>query len=74
MIVVWTQAGCGPCYALKRALKGVTFVERDAGDADADRLAEWRSRGWQTPIVEHAGGTFAGFDPAKVRALADARR
>jgi len=74
MITVWTQAGCGPCYALKRALKGITYLERDAASADAGRLAYWRAQGWQTPIVEHAGGTFGGFDPAKVRALADARR
>lgn len=74
MIVVWTQAGCGPCYALKRALKGVPFVERDAASADAATLANWRARGWQTPIVEHAGGSFAGFDPAKVRTLIDMRR
>ena len=74
MIIIWTQAGCGPCYAVKRALKGVAFVERDAADADADTLAEWRAKGWQTPIVEHAGGSFSGFIPAKVQALVDARR
>lgn len=73
MIVVWTRPGCGPCYALKRALKGVPFVERDAADADATRLAEWRAKGWQTPVVEHAGGSFAGFIPAKVQHLIDTR-
>jgi len=76
MIVVWTQPGCGPCYALKAALKagGVPFDERDAASADADTLAGWRAKGWTTPVVEHPGGTFSGFDPAKVRALRDARR
>jgi hypothetical protein len=74
MIIVWTQLGCGPCYAVKRALKDVPFVERDAATADADTLTQWRAQGWQTPIVEHAGGSFSGFIPAKVQALLDARR
>ena len=76
MIVVWTNPGCGPCYALKAALKagGVLFDERSAADADAATLADWRAKGWSTPVVEHAGGAFSGFDPAKVRALRDARR
>jgi glutaredoxin len=73
MITVWTQPGCGPCYAIKRALAGVPYVERDASDADADRLADWRARGWQTPIVEYPGGSFSGYLPDKVRMLASLR-
>jgi len=76
MIVVWTRPGCGPCFALKRALssKGIAFMERDAADADPVTLADWRAKGFQTPVVEHAGGTFSGFVPAKVQALIDAKR
>lgn len=73
MIVIWSSAGCGPCYALKAALTraGVQYDERDAASADADTLARWRALGWRTPVVQYAGGEFSGFDPAKVRTVID---
>jgi len=75
-VTVWTQPGCGPCYALKAALKGagVAYVERDASTADAGAIAAWRANGWRTPIVEYAGGTFAGFHPANVARVIDTAR
>lgn len=76
MITIWAGESCGPCIALKGALDraGVPYVLRDAADAPAHKLAEWRAKGWQTPVVESAAGTFSGFLPAKVQTLIDMRR
>lgn len=76
MITVWTGASCGPCIALKRALTraGVPYVEKDAQDAPEALRKAWKAKGWSTPVVEHAGGSFSGFLPAKVKTLIDMRR
>ena len=75
-VIVWSQPGCGPCYALKGALRAadVPFDERLASDAPDADIARWRAAGWQTPVVQHAGGEFAGFIPARVKTLIDMRR
>ncbi len=77
MIIVWTRPGCGPCLAVKAALrsKGVEYVERSLADATGAQIDAWRAAGaLSAPVVESPSGTFGGFEPAKVRALADARR
>lgn len=73
MIVVWVGSSCGPCFALKRALRAadVPFEERDASTLPEGVLEAWRAKGWSTPVVEHAGETFSGFIPAKVQSLID---
>lgn len=76
MITVWTNPGCGPCIALTRALDraGVPYALRDANSAPDALRAEWQAKGWHTPVVESAAGTFSGFLPAKVQTLIDMRR
>lgn len=80
MIVVWGRASCGPCMAVKSALraKGIPFTERNLDDATPADWERWRARAkagdlLSAPVVEHAGGVFAGMIPHKVRALIDAR-
>lgn len=75
-VTVWTQPGCGPCYAVKRALDagGVRYVERNAAEADAATLARWRAAGMRTPVVQYPGGEFSGFLPARVQFVIDSRR
>ncbi len=76
MIVIWAGESCGPCIALKGALDraGVPYVLRNAADAPSALRDEWRAKGWQTPVVESASGTFSGFLPARVQTLIDMRR
>lgn len=76
MIVIWEGSHCGPCIALKRALDraGVRYDVRSAESAPEALRAAWRAKGWSTPVVESAAGTFAGFIPAKVQTLIDMRR
>ena len=76
MIRVYVGASCGPCIALKRALDraGITYETIDVDTVSDAQRAAWRAKGWSTPVVEHAGGTFSGFHPAKVRTLIDMRR
>lgn len=75
MITIWGRKNCGPCLAVKGALrlKGIAYVERDLADATAGDWERWGAlQGSSAPVVEHAGGVFAGFVPAKVQALIDA--
>lgn len=76
MIVIWAGKYCGPCIALKGALDsaGVPYDLRDADSAPEALRAAWRAKGWSTPVVESAAGTFSGFLPAKVQTLIDMRR
>jgi glutaredoxin len=79
VIVVWGRAGCGPCIAVKSALNAhsVPYVARDLADATPADHARWASlgmKGTSAPVVEHAGGAFAGFIPARVQTLIDMRR
>lgn len=76
MIKVYANASCGPCIALQRALNlaGVEYEYVDADSVPEPQKAAWRAKGWSTPVVEHAGGSFSGFHPAKVQTLIDMRR
>lgn len=76
MIIIWAGESCGPCIALKGALDraGVPYLLRNVADAPDSLRATWRAKGWSTPVVESAAGTFSGFLPAKVQTLIDMRR
>ena len=76
MIRIYVGASCGPCFALKRALDraGIVYEAIDASTLPEPTKAEWRAKGWTTPVVEHEGGSFSGFLPAKVQTLIDMRR
>lgn len=76
MIKVYVGPTCGPCIALKGALDraGIDYVTIDATTLPEPTKAEWRAKGWTTPVVEHEGGIFSGLHPAKVRTLIDMRR
>lgn len=76
MIRIYVGATCGPCFALKRALDraGIVYETIDADTLPESLKAQWRAKGWTTPVVEHAGGTFSGFHPAKIKTLIDMRR
>lgn len=78
-VTVWARPACGPCLAVKAAFdaKGVPYVLRnltDATDADRARWAAARMQGLSAPVVEYAGGAFAGFIPAKVQHVIDTCR
>lgn len=77
--VVWARAGCGPCLAVKAALRShkVPYVERDLSDATEADAARWALKGMKgtsAPVVETDTFAFAGFIPAEVARVVDARR
>ncbi|QWY83870.1 NrdH-like glutaredoxin [Microbacterium phage A3Wally] len=76
MITVYVGESCGPCIALCGALDRarVPYNAVRADTLPAATLAAWRAKGWSTPVVESAAGTFSGFLPAKVQTLIDMRR
>lgn len=76
MIKLYVNASCGPCTALQRALTraGVDYESIDAQSVSEPIRAAWRAKGWSTPIVEHAGGSFSGYLPDQVQALIEMRQ
>lgn len=70
-VTVYTQPGCGPCIGLTRRLDalGIDYDLRDirVDESAADRVRELGYTG--TPVVEHPGGHFKGFDTEKVQEL-----
>lgn len=76
-VTLWSRAGCGPCLALKAALRAanVPYAERSLDDATPGDIARWRAAGaLSAPIVEYPGDTFGGMLPDKVRTLIDKER
>lgn len=72
LVTLYTQPGCGPCVAVERALKsaGIAFEIRNirTDEAAYDRMVELGYTG--TPVVEHPGGHFKGFEVDKIQELA----
>lgn len=71
-VVLWTQAGCGPCVTAPAALKrrGIPHVTLDVKHADSARIANWRKDGLSTPIVEVSGRSYSGMDVDALDGLA----
>ena len=75
-VILYTQPGCGPCMATKRALDkaGIPYEVRDvqADEEAAERLRELEYPG--TPVVEvttpHGSYHWHGFRKDKIDHLA----
>jgi len=67
-VTLYSQPGCGPCVGVESALDrmGIPFEKRNIReDSEAyDRMVELGYTG--TPVVEHPGGHFKGFDPSEI--------
>lgn len=67
-VTLYSQPGCGPCVGVEAYLDraGIPFEIRDIrSDAAAfDRIVELGYTG--TPVIEHPGGHFKGYDPDKL--------
>lgn len=73
-VTLYSQPGCGPCVGVERALTAakVPFEVRDirSDEAAYQRIKELGYMG--TPVVEHPGGHFHGYNPEEVSAIAAA--
>lgn len=67
-VIVYTNANCPPCAAVKRLLaaEGVAFEERNAPD-HADYLASIGAR--SAPVIVDGDHVIHGFDPSQLRRL-----
>jgi glutaredoxin-like YruB-family protein len=71
-IIVFTQATCPPCHALKDYLtqKGIQYEERDVGRDPAavqELVNTYKSRTTPTLVVD--GEVIVGFDPERLDQL-----
>lgn len=70
-VILYSQPGCGPCVGVKSYLQRseIPFEVKDiqADSAAHARVVELGYTG--TPVVEHAGGHFKGYDPEKLESI-----
>lgn len=67
-VILYSQPGCGPCVGVKRHLDAndIPYVIKNIRE-DEDAAARVISLGYSgTPVVEHPGGHFGGFDTEKL--------
>ena len=73
-VTVYTKADCVQCDATKRLLDrtGVSYTPVDL-DTDPEALAQLKGLGYlSAPVVVTDNDSWAGFQPDKVRQLAQA--
>lgn len=71
MIAVYTQPGCGPCLATKRALDnaGLQYDVVDISEDDAARDYV-RALGYQqAPVVVVGDDHWSGFRPERIKRI-----
>lgn len=70
-VILYSQPDCGPCVGVKRALDAahIPFEIKDirADESAAQRVVELGYTG--TPVVEHPGGHFKGYNVEKIDEL-----
>lgn len=72
-IAVYSMPDCEPCKATKKwlARNGIPFEERDVSASEA-HLAALQTLGYRSvPVVVAGDQHWQGFDPSRLRALAD---
>ena len=70
-VVVYSQASCPPCHALKEWLtnRGVPFTDKDvSADPQAARELTETHRSMSTPTIVIDGKVFVGFQKDKIEA------
>lgn len=71
IVTLYSQPGCGPCVGVERFLEAsnIPFEIRNIRE-DSDAAARVVELGYTgTPVIEHPGGHFKGYDPEKLTAL-----
>lgn len=71
LVTLYSQPGCGPCVGVEKYLERshIPFQIRNIReDEEANaRVAELGYIG--TPVIEHPGGHFQGFNPEKLDSI-----
>lgn len=70
-VILYSQPGCGPCVGVEAYLDraGIPFELRNIreDEAAAARVSELGYTG--TPVIEHPGGHFKGYNPEKLESI-----
>ena len=73
-IAVYSMPNCEPCKATKKwlARNGIPFEERDVSSSSDAHLAALQRLGYRSvPVVVAGTQHWQGFDPSRLRSLAD---